>query len=516
MSEFNPPTEVERAIFDREYAAATARLTELPAAGQVALLDDWLDARHITRETLARIARWDPTSRRATLAYVRPGSIQWRHLADLDSPQRGHAKLTGSRDEVIQVIHAASEPSSDVLVVEGQSDACWCLERYTGLDIAILPGARYATAEYLRPLRGYARVYAATDNDRDGDDAAARIAEYLPNVIRHAPPGKDWCESDDAPELPTEDELLPGRLASELLAEVPEEPNWLIPNVIAHGWMVKFAAREKCGKGSLVTHLLGRLEHGEATVFGPAHSDPVTCVIYTEEPEDSIREKVAAAGLTRARIIYGYELAKLTWPQKVAKLVAVAHAESHGIIFVDNISRAAGVTDENGVELARAGEALGEAAKAHGIAVILDHHHRKGGGKLEDKSRGGTALAGACDNNIEMERRGDWTSRERTLASRGRKTVTIWEKTIERTEDGTDYVETTRTNDWHLAVLAEFPDGATVEEYAAATELSHSTAHIRLEELRDRDEATREKVGRKYRYRVRTDVHNNDQTEVQI
>ncbi|MEA2194104.1 MAG: hypothetical protein QOG42_538, partial [Solirubrobacteraceae bacterium] len=38
------------------------------------------------------------------------------------------------------------------------------------------------------------------------------------------------------------------------------------------------------------------------------------------------------------------------------------------------------------------------------VRIIIDHHHKKGASKLDDKSRGGAALAGACANNLEVER----------------------------------------------------------------------------------------------------------------
>lgn len=230
-----------------------------------------------------------------------------------------------------------------------------------------------------------------------------------------------------------------GRTAAELLAEVPEEPAWIIPGLIARPWTVKVAAREKTGKGTFIALMLGAVERGEDTIFGPA-TEPTTALIYTEEPEDSIREKIADAGLQRATVLYGWELGGLDWNGKVDALIDRAREDGHGIIFVDNVSRAAGVEDEAGTELARRVETLSEAAKKHGLAVIIDHHHRKAAGKTEDKSRGGTALAGACDNNVEMERVGtDWDSRVRRLSSRGRVKATHWTRTVALNDDGTGY-----------------------------------------------------------------------------
>ena len=283
-----------------------------------------------------------------------------------------------------------------------------------------------------------------------------------------------------------------GRSAADLLAETPEEPDWLIPGLVARGWLVKFAAREKTGKGTLIAHLLGRLERREASVFGPPAEEGVTAVIYTEEPPESIREKVERAGLERAWIVYGWELAACsTWGEKVDRLVRIAQDGGHGVIFVDNVSRAAGVEDEAGVELARAAEQLGSAAQAAGLTVVIDHHHKKGAGKLDDKSRGGTALAGACDNNIEMVRVGGWDSRVRRLSSRGRLTATIWEQTIALSDDGRDYVSVADTTQpqtlkerQRLRALDNAGDsGMTASEAAAGWECSNDTARRQLEDF---------------------------------
>ncbi len=288
-----------------------------------------------------------------------------------------------------------------------------------------------------------------------------------------------------------------GRSAATLLKEAPETPDWLIPGVIARSWMVKLAAREKTGKGTLIAYLLGCLERGEATVFGPATA-PTTALIYTEEPPDSIREKIDHAGLADAWIIYGWELSHLDWKAKVARLVKIATDGGHGVLFVDNISRAAGVEDEAGVELARRAEELGEAAKAAGLAVMLDHHHKKGASKLDDKSRGGTALAGACDNNIEMERLGGWESRVRKLSARGRISATIWEMTIALSDDGRRFEavatatqpQTARERQ-RLKRLSDAGDaGMTASQFAEAVELGDTAARGALQEFVEKGWAT--------------------------
>jgi hypothetical protein len=290
---------------------------------------------------------------------------------------------------------------------------------------------------------------------------------------------------------------------------VPEEPDWIVPGLLARRWAVKLAGREKDGKGTLVYYLLGHLERGESTVFGPA-TNPVTALVYTEEPDESVREKIEAFGLERARIVYGYELAVVeSWREKVNVLVETAVAEGHGILFVDNVSRATSVEDENGVEFARAVEILIDAARAAGLTCVLDHHHKKGKDRLENKSRGSTGVAGAMDVNLEMSHVGDWTSRRRKLNARGRLRATIWEKTVELNEAGTDYAvvadgeaerdteaerEAEQLGDLVLlrALASENGGSVTSRQFADRVRVSRSTAERRLRELAETGDVIRQ------------------------
>jgi len=231
-----------------------------------------------------------------------------------------------------------------------------------------------------------------------------------------------------------------GRTAAALRSEVPAELDELVPGLLIRGWAHKFAGREKqAGKGTLVCYLIGRLERGEPTVFGPA-PQAASAVILTEEPEESIREKLEAFDLRRSRIIYGWELAALPWHEKVQRVVAEALADGHELVYFDNFSRSASIEDESGVELGRAVELLQDACRRARLTLIVDHHHKKGRAVVEDKSRGGTALAGAVDVNVEIERVGGRDSRKRRLTAYGRVRAVNWQREIELAEDGADYV----------------------------------------------------------------------------
>ncbi len=233
-----------------------------------------------------------------------------------------------------------------------------------------------------------------------------------------------------------------GMTVEELLSLAAEEINWLVPSLLVKGWTLQIAGREKtAGKGTFTYYLLSRLAREQRTVFGESGS-AVTALIITEEPVESVREKIEAFGLGRARVIMDYELAGRAWEEKIAAVVAEAVADGHGVLFADNISRLAGIQDESGVELARAVERLQAACRAAGLSLIYDHHHKKGRDTIENKGRGGTALAGAADVILDIERVGGRGSRKRRLTARGRLRSVNWQRTVELLADGTDYIST--------------------------------------------------------------------------
>jgi hypothetical protein len=247
-------------------------------------------------------------------------------------------------------------------------------------------------------------------------------------------------EPEETVVVPLREEPIVIQTAREIRDETATEIPWLVQGLIAPGWTTEINGREKHGKGTLVAYLIGALEHGESTVFGPAPAEPVTALIYTEEPRESLKEKLDAFDIERAAVIYGWQLRYMSWPQRREWLIQTAVERGDGLIFVDNISRATATDDEAGTELARKVEPLSEAAKEHGIALLYDRHQRKSGGRVEDRSRGGTALAGAVEAIVTMERpSGEWGTRARKLYATGRVRATNWEKTVELSEDGTEY-----------------------------------------------------------------------------
>jgi Domain of unknown function (DUF3854)/AAA domain len=283
-----------------------------------------------------------------------------------------------------------------------------------------------------------------------------------------------------------------GRTAAELRAEPHTEPDWLIPGVIARQWATLFGGREKsAGKGTLVAYLIGCMERGEDSIFGP--SAKASTLAVTEEPRESITEKLEDFDVRDARIVYGWELAHLDWPHKVERIVREALDHGKSNVFLDNISRTAGIEDEGGVEFARAVELFVDECRKHDLTPLADVHHKKGRDSIENKMRGGTALPGAVEVIIDITRIGGAESKKRKLNARGRVRATNWTKVIELNAEGNDYFVPADTGDFEgvegahalddILVLNGLDRDVTVEEFAEERGIAPITARDHLKKL---------------------------------
>lgn len=306
-----------------------------------------------------------------------------------------------------------------------------------GVDPSRYVVSQASTGERL--LSGRVPPSGAVDFEWWASGLAASAAEYglaipadgLESWLDAAQLAVDDLIERDSQEREEWERSILGRTAEELLGEVAEDVDWIIEGVLPRGFSLGVAGREKIGKGTWIFSLLAAAE-----------AQGLTAYVVTEEPPESVREKVEAFGLRRSRIVYGHELRKheAGWEAQVARVVREAVVGAHTFVFVDNVSRSTGAEDESGVELARRAELLLDACRGAGLTFIGDFHHKKGRGALEDKFRGGTAVPGSLDVIVDVERVGRDTRRRR-LTSRGRLRANAWTRVVELAEDGRSYRE---------------------------------------------------------------------------
>jgi AAA domain len=214
--------------------------------------------------------------------------------------------------------------------------------------------------------------------------------------------------------------------------------DWLWDGFLARGSLTLLSALPKCGKTTLLAHLLRALAAGGS--FAGRSLMPGRAVVVTEEGTDVWRQRRDQLGISDrveliSRPFFGKPTAEV-WLSFLRHLLA--HAADADLVVLDTIANLWPVRDENGAADVQA--ALMPLQRlADGRAVLLSHHLRKSDGREGTASRGSGALAGFVDIILELRRSGDSrdaTGRQRVLTGIGRHPGIPQEWLIGLTEDG--------------------------------------------------------------------------------
>ncbi len=252
-------------------------------------------------------------------------------------------------------------------------------------------------------------------------------------------------------------------IVHEPLAEALErelsEPDWIWRGYIAPSWITLLAGGPKTGKTTLLFALLDALAKG-SPLFG-LETRATGALILTEQNPSVLKSTVDNFGFTFGRVEVMFrrrQPGELGWQELVDQAVVLAREESLGLLVIDTFARWARMERDNDApETLAAITALERAAEA-GLAVLVNHHHRKAGGAHGEEVSGPTALAAGVDVIMSMRRCPSAGENARKITSDGRSTVTPAEVTV-RLEDGRyELVEDQpRADDVTLAALAEGP-----------------------------------------------------------
>lgn len=206
------------------------------------------------------------------------------------------------------------------------------------------------------------------------------------------------------------------------LSEQVTEPAWLWRGFVAREALTVIGGRPKVGKSTLLFALLAAVRSGRP--FLEWDTERVGAVLLSEERPQTISMKARSLGLAnsipaapipigRERIerppvyvVTRHDAVGVSWPDVVSRATAFAVGHGLGLLVVDtwNAWASLGGEDENQAgAVLKAVSPLGEAAAA-GLAVVLVAHQRKGGGEHGEALRGSSALAGAVDVVVELER----------------------------------------------------------------------------------------------------------------
>jgi hypothetical protein len=245
----------------------------------------------------------------------------------------------------------------------------------------------------------------------------------------------------------------------------------------------------KRGKSTLVWALVQALRRGAARFLGrPLTPGPV--VYVSEEGRDTLAGKVEAGSGLRVLDRRG-TFPRRPWPEVVASISAEVAKAGAALVVVDTLPWWAGLGAEAEKDAGRMQEALEPLVQlaSSGVAVLVVHHDRKGGGEDGEAARGSSAAVATVDCIVNLPRRGasEVASSRRTLLGLSRWGSETPEALVfERQGDGElAFVseggrDEARQRAVDAEVLAAVGSGATVNEVAEAIGKSRQTAQRML------------------------------------
>lgn len=403
MSESNG-TWGQLAEHDEEAASAWDSYSPLPDEGENATLDAFVRRKNLTIPGLVRVGARLADDHVLVFGYE--AALKYRDMNNGLKWSR-----MGSTFPRLKIVRAGTEPTEQVIVCEGETDAARLTVAYD-VDVAVLPaGARRVTQEYVDQLAGYPIVLVGLDDDEAGAAGTAKLAEALPQAIAWRPEGSgDWCDTadEDLPELVTEAPEIPEAATLPLIVpagdlftlEMPEIASWfdgaVLPvggTMVLHGWAKTF-------KSFIAFDMMASLAQGQPWCGFDATEEPCrVLVVQFEIPPPYYRERIAGLReqaeddalfdenfltympLSRPRIVAGHV------PEEDKFLHAIEEAGVQVVLF-DPLRRMTGGADMNDEKDMRKVLGFFERINDLGVTVVYSHHD----GKEAARSRGGEAL----------------------------------------------------------------------------------------------------------------------------
>lgn len=342
----------------------------------------------------------------------------------------------------LQLWWPAGRKGNLVLLTEGEPDALAALSALQNLpegaqlphiDVAALPGASFSPGPESFP--NGADVYLAMDGDEAGERALARLSELLmgyglsvaPIELPHGQDLSDVLAGSEDPGHTLANLLvdavcsvpeMPFRPLHELIADSPEEPEWVWEGYLAPGAITLLAGKPKVGKSTIICSFLDSLLRGDSFLDQRTRLRGKV-LLLTEEREGTLGEKVRSWGLNDPNLLgeMRYRMSDLSWDEVVEKV----RTANMGIelVVVDVWDKWTGLEGEqensSGAQL-QALKPLEELA-SDGVAVLIVAHQRKGKGSHGEAVRGTNALVGGVDVVVELER-SDGATRKLNAISR--------------------------------------------------------------------------------------------------
>lgn len=290
------------------------------------------------------------------------------------------------------------QPDGDAcFLVEGETDAMK-LYQETGGKVPIygISGLNTWRTELAADLEGYKRVHVILDNDEDYaktsqlDKVWHQIRRDLPRAKRHRLPThvKDVCEFFEFYDMAALKDITSKMSVSRFkpvdFSITPPVPQWVLKGWIAKGDVTVLAGLGGLGKSWVTMGLAVAVLNGEPEFLElPVEAHGRVLYVDEENPIDVVYSRLLRLGLdpnasgANLRFLWN---CNVRLDRDSEALLDEAHDFKPEVIFIDSLSRVHSSDENSSAEMgALINDHLKPLARETGAAVVLIHHHDKGG-----------------------------------------------------------------------------------------------------------------------------------------
>lgn len=191
----------------------------------------------------------------------------------------------------------------------------------------------------------------------------------------------------------------------QLVAEPAEAVDWIVDGLIPCGGVILLSAKPKVGKTTLARTLVTAVARG-LPFLGRKTLQGSAIYLALEESRPRLRERFAKMGVRDDDQVW-IHVGKAPQDALLALLAAIT-SHHPSLVVIDPLFRFTRVKDVSAyAEVTAALENIVEAARKTGCAIVVVHHDRKAMGDGGDQILGSTAIFGAVDTAILMQKRSD-------------------------------------------------------------------------------------------------------------
>lgn len=193
--------------------------------------------------------------------------------------------------------------------------------------------------------------------------------------------------------------------ASVLLAEPPEEIDWILDEYLPAGGLVLLAGKPKEGKTTLSYELAVSVAQGSTFLGRQTRKGAVLILALEEHARDVGIRLRNLGGTTTLENLYVHVGPSAPTASVLAEITSFAQEHGVCLIIVDTLATFWRIENENdAAEMTKAVKPLLQLARESGACVLLVHHARKAEGQYGDEIRGSGALFAAVDVALVMKR----------------------------------------------------------------------------------------------------------------